>query len=144
MNALFPLESGPCQICLTLTRSLELFFPVQGVFGRDKLERKKGLSKKKGYIWRSDSSHLEGLLHILEWFDEWRTSLECSSAPGTWKDNFITDMSWYDMRLTILGFVAMSRYIMADESPVLKGEKRKRFLNPRMFSQASRGSSGLI
>lgn len=111
-----------------------LCFPVQGVFGRDKLERKKGLSKQKGYIWRSDSSHLEGLLHILEWFDEWRTSLECSSAPGTWKDNFITDMSWYDMRLTI----------MADESPVLKGEKRKRFLNPRMFSQASRGLSGLI
>lgn len=111
--------------------------PNQGVFGRNKVEIKKGLSKKKGFITESNSLHLKKLLGILEWFDDWRISLELSCAPGPWKDYFITDMSWFDMRLTILGFVAMSRYIMSDESPVLKGEKRRRYLNPRMFSQAS-------
>lgn len=48
-------------------------------------------------------------------------------------------MSWFDMRTTILGFVALSRYVFADED-LVKGKDggARRFLYPRMFTQVRR------
>lgn len=103
------------------------------------VERKKGVEKQKGCITGADSIQLGALLEILDFFDSWQISLQADSEGGSaWKDHFITDMSWFDMRATILGFVAMSRYIFSDEDLVTRKDgDGGRYLQPRMFSQVT-------
>lgn len=106
-----------------------------GIYGLNSVELKKGESKKKGYITGADSPQLDRLLEILDFFHTWQVSLE-AAFPQEWEKHFITDMSWFDMRAAILGFVALSRYVFADED-LVKGKNGvgRRFLYPRMFSQ---------
>ncbi|CAB1102348.1 unnamed protein product [Ectocarpus sp. CCAP 1310/34] len=60
-----------------------------------------------GYIRSADRSKLE-LMDILRFFDEWRASLEArpTLGDGTWEAHFITDHSWTDIQVCILGTVA--------------------------------------
>lgn len=107
-----------------------------GIYGVNAVELKDKERKKDGYIWGADSRPLGRLLEILEFFDVWQYSLQAAFDGQEWKKHFITDLSWFDMRCAILGFVAMSRYVFADED-LVKGRNGKgtRFLYPRMFSQ---------
>ncbi|CAN0285214.1 unnamed protein product, partial [Hapterophycus canaliculatus] len=57
-----------------------------------------------------------------------------SDGESTFGDAFITRESWFDMRLAILGFVSVSRYVLGDESLVKEGTRR-RYLFPRDWSQ---------
>ncbi|CAM9921407.1 unnamed protein product, partial [Ectocarpus sp. 6 AP-2014] len=109
---------------------------MNGVYGVSTVELKKGENKKKGWITGADSPQLERLLEILDFFSSWQISLQASFDKREWPNHFITDMSWFDMRTTILGFVALSRYVFADED-LVKGKDggASRFLYPRMFSQ---------
>ena len=54
--------------------------------------------------------------------------------PGSSREAFITEQTWFDLRLTILGFTAMCRYLFSREDWVKEGGRR-RFLHPRVFSQ---------
>ncbi|CAB1110389.1 unnamed protein product [Ectocarpus sp. CCAP 1310/34] len=81
-----------------------------GNFGRSDYARKNGLDKMVGYIRSADDSKLEELMDILRFFDEWRASLEARPTLGgrAWKAYFITDHSWTDIRVCILGTVYVS------------------------------------
>ncbi|CAB1101423.1 unnamed protein product [Ectocarpus sp. CCAP 1310/34] len=87
-----------------------------GNFGRSDYARKNGLDKMVGYTGSADDSKLEGLMDILRFFDEWRASLEARPTLGDWKAHFITDHSWTDIRVCILGTVSMCRYLFEKDS----------------------------
>ncbi|CAN0420381.1 unnamed protein product, partial [Ectocarpus sp. 13 AM-2016] len=66
-----------------------------------------------GYVTSADDSKLEELMDILRFLEEWRASLEAKAKPGdgTWKAHFITDYSWTDIRVCILGSASLCRYL---------------------------------
>lgn len=112
-----------------------------GNFDRSEYERKNGLNKHKGYIASADDSKLEVLMDILRFFDEWRSKLEAKTTQGdvTWKKHFITDFSWTDIRVCILGFVGMCRYLFEEESrfKVSPLSPAPHYVNPRNHGQVS-------
>ncbi|CAM9626003.1 unnamed protein product [Pylaiella littoralis] len=110
-----------------------------GNFGRSEYARKKGLDKKAGYITSADDSKLEELMDILRFFEKWRCNLEEKTTLGdvTWKKHFITEYSWTDIRVSILGFVSMCRYLFEDDSrfKVSRLRDTPRYVNPRHHCQ---------
>ncbi|CAM9656082.1 unnamed protein product, partial [Pylaiella littoralis] len=110
-----------------------------GNFGRSEYARKKGLDKKAGYITSADDSKLEELMDILRFFEKWRCNLEEKTTVGdvTWKKHFITEYSWTDIRVSILGFVSMCRYLFEDDSrfKVSRPRDTPRYVNPRHHCQ---------
>ncbi|CAM9341895.1 unnamed protein product [Ectocarpus sp. 12 AP-2014] len=108
---------------------------MNGVYGRNAVDVKKGLNKTDGYIMGADSNKLEKLMEILAWFSEWEGQAHYASGATNWQEKFITWQSWTDMRATILGFVAMSRYIFSDHDLVAPASGPKCYLYPRVFSQ---------
>ncbi|CAN0382331.1 unnamed protein product, partial [Pylaiella littoralis] len=123
----------------TLCQGRVLFF--HGNFGRSEYARKKGLDKKAGYITSADDSKLEELMDILRFFEKWRCNLEEKTTVGdvTWKKHFITEYSWTDIRVSILGFVSMCRYLFEDDSrfKVSRPRDTPRYVNPRHHCQVS-------
>ena len=88
---------------------------MTGVYGRTKHELQRGLHKMRGYITRIESAQLDRLMDILRFFQLWQEQLRASPPTGqNWERYFITRESWFDLRLSILGFVAMSRYLLAN------------------------------
>ncbi|CAM9229679.1 unnamed protein product [Ectocarpus sp. 12 AP-2014] len=97
----------------------------------------------KGYVTSAEDPILERLMEILRYFDDWNDMLQEFPPPTGggdlgWKKHFITRESWFDLRLTILGFVATCRYFF--EHPEGFGvddlsSNANRFINPRTFSQ---------
>ncbi|CAB1103448.1 unnamed protein product [Ectocarpus sp. CCAP 1310/34] len=110
-------------------------------FGRSDYARKNGLDKMVSYIRSADDSKLEEVMDILLLFDEWRASLEArpTLGDGAWKAHFITDHSWTDIRVCILGTVSMCRYVFEEDStfkiPPLSDVPH--FINLRYIGQAS-------
>ncbi|CAM9765664.1 unnamed protein product, partial [Pylaiella littoralis] len=106
---------------------------------RPRYARKKGLDKKAGYITSADDSKLEELMDILRFFEKWRCNLEEKTTLGdvTWKKHFITEYSWTDIRVSILGFVSMCRYLFEDDSrfKVSRLRDTPRYVNPRHHCQ---------
>ncbi|CAM9655412.1 unnamed protein product, partial [Pylaiella littoralis] len=89
---------------------------------------------KAGYITSADDSKLEELMDILRFFEKWRCNLEEKTTLGdvTWKKHFITEYSWTDIRVSILGFVSMCRYLFEDDSrfKVSRLRDTPRYVNP--------------
>lgn len=110
-----------------------------GNYARTAFERRKGINKYKGYVTSVDDIHLGRLMEILQFFQRWEQSLrESDPASSEWKKHFITHQSWYDLRLTILSFVALSRYLLAEPSTFredTRGGRGPRYISPRDFSQ---------
>ena len=104
-------------------------------------EINKKVGVKKGCITGEDSPKLARFLEILEWFDAWRRELKLFRPMGVDLDNFVMGESWFDMQLTILGFVSLSHYVFRDE-PLINESGRRSCLFPRDFSQASTLVSG--
>ncbi|CAM9923081.1 unnamed protein product [Laminaria digitata] len=118
-----------------------------GNYGRSDLERRRGLNKLKGYVTSGDSIHTRRLMDILDFFSKWEYEL-VNSPPrdGTnWQRHFISQGSWFDVRVLILGFVSLCRYVFpggaADGGGGDVDERegasrtRTRYVNPRTFSQ---------
>ncbi|CAN0500677.1 unnamed protein product, partial [Ectocarpus sp. 12 AP-2014] len=123
-----------------LASRMDAFVDIfNGNFGRSEYARKNGLHKMAGYVTSADDSKLEELMDILRFFEEWRASLEAKAKPGddTWKAHFITDYSWTDIRVCILGSVSLCRYLFGEDSRFkvspLSGVLH--FVNPRNVGQ---------
>lgn len=115
---------------------------LEGNYGRSELERCKGLNKNKGYICSSESVMIDRLMEILSFFDDWQNRLELKIGElggdgGAWKTHFITCESWCDLRLCVLGFVGMCRYLHADTQRFKIGQLSPghRYFSPRTCSQ---------
>ncbi|CAN0406883.1 unnamed protein product, partial [Pylaiella littoralis] len=109
-----------------------------GNFDRSEYARKKGLGKKAGYITSVDDSKLEALIDIMRFFEKWRCNLEKTTVGDvTWKKHFITEYSWTKIRVSILGFVSMCRYLFEDDSrfKVSRPRDTPRYVNPRHHCQ---------
>eukprot|EP00752_Nemacystus_decipiens_P018315 g16431.t1 len=103
----------------TLAARMDAFTDIfNGNFGRSEYERRNGLNEEAGYITSANDSKLEELMDIVRFFDEWRSSLEEKTTMGddSWKKHFITEFSWTDIRVCILGFVSMCRYLFEEDS----------------------------
>ena len=87
----------------------------------------------------ANDSKLEELMDIVRFFDKWRSSLEERTTRGddAWKKHFITDFSWTDMRVCILGFVSMCRYLFEEDSRFKVSPLRPwpHYVNPRNCGQ---------
>lgn len=59
-----------------------------------------------------------------QFFHSWRRALYATD-PATAPASFITEQCWFDWRLSILGFIAMCRYIFADESLVVEPTEKR-------------------
>eukprot|EP00752_Nemacystus_decipiens_P015630 g13948.t2 len=97
---------------------------MNGVYNRNPIDVSKGIDVWKSCITSKDSPLLERLLEILQWFDDWRENLKLfGGADLNIDDFFLPDPTWCDLRLTILGLVAMTRYVFGDEGWVTEGSR---------------------
>lgn len=117
-----------------------------GNFGRTKTEVRYGKRKAAGYIKSPESLHIERLMEILSYFDNWQSQLQShnSTEKGeehAWKKHFITRESWFDLRLCVLGFVSTCRYLL-DEPERFQSNSLSpnmwRFICSRIFSQVGK------
>lgn len=110
-----------------------------GAYNRDPIDVKKGNNIRKSCITSKDSPLLDRLLEILQWFDNWRQDLNLfGGADLDLDDLFLPDPTWSDLQLTILGIVAMTRYVFGDDDWVTEGSRGRHFFL-RDWNQASAG-----
>ncbi|CAB1105111.1 unnamed protein product [Ectocarpus sp. CCAP 1310/34] len=106
-------------------------------YNRDPIDVSKRIDIRKSCITSKDSPLLDRLLEILEWFDTWWQDLNLFGGSDLALDDlFLPDQTWDDLRLTILGFVAMTRYVFGDDDWVTEGS-RGRYKFMRDWNQAS-------
>ncbi|CAB1100333.1 unnamed protein product [Ectocarpus sp. CCAP 1310/34] len=142
MDAFIDIFNGKLYIIFVLAYCL-VFLKQQmwwsGNFGRSEYARRNGLDKEAGYISSADDSKLEELINMVRFFDKWRSSLQEKTTMGdeTWKKHFITEFSWTDIRVCILGFVSMCRYLFEEDSRFKVSPRRPwpHFINQRNCGQ---------
>lgn len=96
-----------------------------------------------GYIRSFESAPIDRLMEILQFFDDWESTLKLKHQAGeavsevAWKKHFITHQSWFDLRLSILGFISMCRYLFEDPARFQMDSlsSNLRFVCPRCLSQ---------
>lgn len=97
------------------------------------------MHKMEGRIPSSYSVHLERLMNVLEFFDNWQRELREVPADGSdWKRYFTTRESFFDLRIGILGFISVCRYLFAQPEKYKVNRHSSintRFINPRSCSQ---------
>ena len=87
-------------------------------------------------------------MDILDFFSKWEYEL-VNSPPrdsADWQRHFISQASWFDLRVCILGFLSLCRYVFpggAAGGDLDRREgaprTRRRYINPRTFSQVRFG-----
>ena len=83
-------------------------------------------------------------MDILDFFSKWEYDLVNSPPRDStnWQRHFISQASWFDLRMCILGFVSLCRYVFpggaaGSDVDQRQGASRshRRYVNPRTFSQ---------
>ena len=89
---------------------------------------------------KKDSELLKELLEILDWFEEWHKQCQGDSYLS------LSEKCWYDLKLSILGFVGICNYIFAE---VLDDDEKADiddiYIDPRYcirFFDVHKGNSG--